>query len=315
MIITALAGGVGGAKLADGFSRLDLDLDLRVIVNTGDDFSLFGLQICPDLDTVCYNLAGLENPQTGWGREGDNWVTLQEIRALGGPDWFQLGGKDLAVHLERTRRLKEGQGLSQVTRDFCSTWGVEATVLPMSEDPVRTMVETDQGTLAFQDYFVRLACQPEVKGFIFQGASQASPAPGVSEAIKEADLVVICPSNPWVSIDPILAVPGIRDALERRSVLAVSPLIGGKAVKGPAAKMYQEMGIAPSALAIAEHYGPLLDGLMIDSQDRNMAQEIRQKMDQAPLVFLDDILMSTRAERIRVAKKVTEIGNQLGKEA
>jgi LPPG:FO 2-phospho-L-lactate transferase len=314
MKVAALAGGVGGAKLADGLSRLDPAVDLTVIVNTGDDFSLFGLQICPDLDTVCYNLAGLENSQTGWGREDENWVTLQEIQALGGPDWFQLGGKDLATHLERTRRLNEGQTLSEITKDLCSTWGIDTAVLPMSNDPVRTLVETEGGTLDFQDYFVRQACQPEVKGFTFQGASEAAPAPGVLEAIREADVVVICPSNPWVSIDPILAVPGIRGALEEKIVLGMSPLIGGKAVNGPAAKMYLEMGIEPSASAVARHYGRLLKGLIIDLQDRNLIPEILEKVDSSLAIFPEHILMKTREERISVANKVMDIASRLVKE-
>lgn len=314
MKVAALAGGVGGAKLADGLSRLDPALDLTVIVNTGDDFSLFGLQISPDLDTVCYNLAGLENPQTGWGREAESWVTLGEIQTLHGPDWFQLGDRDLATHLERSRRLLEGQTLSQITGDFCSSWGIRAEVLPMSDDPVRTLVETDAETMAFQDYFVRLACQPAVKGFVFQGAAEARPAPGVLEAIRGADLVVICPSNPWVSIDPILAVPGIRPALEDKIVLAMSPLIGGKAVKGPAAKMYREMGIEPSASAIADHYGQLLQGLVIDRKDQDKVDEIHEKWQGSLAVFTENTLMTTREERIQAANTVVEIGRQLVKE-
>jgi LPPG:FO 2-phospho-L-lactate transferase len=314
MKVTALAGGVGGAKLADGLSRLGESLDLTVIVNTGDDFLLFGLQICPDLDTVCYNLAGLENPQTGWGRDQESWNALQEIRSLEGPDWFQLGDKDLGTHLERTRRLKEGQKLSQITADFCFSWGIGAAVLPMSDDPRPTFVETDRGVLPFQDYFVRHRCQPAVQGFIFQGAEDAAPAPGVLEAISEADLIVICPSNPWVSIDPILAVPGIRNALEESRVLGLSPLIGGTAVKGPAAKMYREMGVEPSAAAVAAHYGRLLDGFIIDNQDRALANQINEDFGGVLQVFTEDILMKSREERIRLAGQVIDIGKDLVKE-
>ncbi len=314
MKVTALAGGVGGAKLADGLSRLDQSLDLTVIVNTGDDFSLFGLQICPDLDTVCYNLAGLENPQTGWGRNQESWVALQEIQTLDGPDWFKLGDKDLATHLERTRRLKEGQTLSQITADFCSSWGIGAAVLPMSDDPRPTFVKTDRGVLPFQEYFVRQRCLPAVQGFIFQGAKEAVPAPGVLEAIRDADLIVICPSNPWVSIDPILAVPGVVNELKEQHVLGMSPIIGGTAVKGPAAKMYREMGVEPSATAVAVHYGQLLDGFIIDNQDLVLADQIYEVLGGVLQVYTEDILMKNRKERIRLAGQVIDIGKDLVKE-
>jgi len=187
MKVAALAGGVGGAKLVDGISRMEKGPELTVIVNTGDDFSLFGLWISPDLDTVCYSLAGLENQDTGWGRGQESWETFEEIQTLGGPDWFQLGSKDLATHLERTRRLGAGQPLSQITADFCEAWGVQATVIPMSDDYVPTLVETNQGILPFQEYFVKLGCEPEVKGFEFHDVEKSRPAPGVLDAIKAAD--------------------------------------------------------------------------------------------------------------------------------
>lgn len=314
MKVAALAGGVGGAKLVDGISRLESTLELTVIVNTGDDFSLFGLWISPDLDTVCYNLAGLENQDTGWGRGQESWETYEGIQALGGPDWFQLGGKDLATHLERTRRLDDGQPLSQITADFCKAWGVQATVIPMSDDRVPTLVETNQGILPFQEYFVKLGCDPEVKGFKFQNVEKSSPAPGVLDALQAADLVLICPSNPWVSIDPILAVPGIRPVLENKTVLGVSPIIAGEAVKGPAAKMYREMGIQPSARAVAAHYGDLLDGFVIDDQDRDLQQEILSKGDGSLDLFTTNIWMKTRAERKAVAEQIMAIGRSLVKE-
>lgn len=314
MKVVALAGGVGGAKLADGVSRLEHAPELTVIVNTGDDFSLFGLWISPDLDTVCYNLAGLNNQETGWGRHQETWETWQGIQALGGPDWFKLGNKDLATHLERTRRLSAGQPLSQITADFCQTWGVRGTVIPMSDDRVPTLVETDQGVLAFQDYFVKRQAEPEVRGFIFHQVEDSKPAPGVLRAIQEADWVLICPSNPWVSIDPILAVPGIRAALESKVVLGVSPIIGGEAVKGPAAKMYREMGIRPSAGAVAAHYGDLLDGFVIDDQDRDLEREILSGWEGSLNLFSTDIWMKTRADRIAVAKEIVAIGRKLVKE-
>mgnify|MGYP001118838853 CR=1 FL=1 len=314
MKIVALAGGVGGAKLVDGISRSQDAPELTVVVNTGDDFSLFGLWISPDLDTVCYNLAGLENQETGWGRDQESWETLQGIQALGGPDWFKLGNKDLATHLERTRRLDAGEPLSRITADFCKAWGVQVSVIPMSDDRVPTLVKTAQGVLSFQKYFVRLGSEPEVKGFAFQGVEESRPAPGVLAAIQEADWVLICPSNPWVSIDPILAVPGIRDALERKIVLGVTPIIGGKAVKGPAAKMYREMGVQPSAGVVAAHYGDLLDGFVIDIQDQDLQQEIRAEWDGALNLFCANTWMKTRADRITVAQEVMAIGGSLVKE-
>ena len=211
MKIVALAGGVGGAKLADGLAQLLPPDDLTVVVNTGDDFEHLGLSISPDVDTVCYTLAGLANPETGWGLQAETFQVLDNIQKLGGPGWFHIGDKDLATHLERTRRLREGQSISQITRHFCQAWGVRHLVLPMSNDPVRTMVKTpDSGELSFQEYFVHRNCEPQVRGFRFAGIETAQPAPGVLSSIKAADAVVLCPSNPWVSIDPILALPGLR---------------------------------------------------------------------------------------------------------
>jgi LPPG:FO 2-phospho-L-lactate transferase len=277
MKIAALAGGVGGAKLAHGLAQNLASEDLTVIVNTGDDFEHYGLYICPDLDTVCYTLAGLANPETGWGRVDETWNAIRNEAELGGPGWFNLGDRDLGTHLERTRRLKEGQCLSEITRDFCKAWGVRHTVLPMSDSPVRTIVETEEGDLPFQEYFVQRRCEPRVKGFRFEGAESAEPAPGVLEAIRSADAVVVCPSNPWVSIDPILKVlsplPGGDGSGVR--VIAVSPIIGGQTVKGPAAKMYRELGIEPSALAVASHYRGLATDFVLDSVDKQLQGEIK----------------------------------------
>jgi LPPG:FO 2-phospho-L-lactate transferase len=314
MNVVALAGGVGGAKLADGLARLNPSPTLTVVVNTGDDFNLFGLHISPDLDTVCYNLAGMEQLNTGWGRADERWDAYQEIQKLGGPDWFRLGDKDLATHLERTRRLGSGEPLSKITADFCRVWEIDPAVLPMSDDSVPTMVLTDQGELAFQDYFVKLDCEPAVRGFRFQGVENSRPAPGVLEAIKRADLIVICPSNPWVSIDPILAVPGIRPALEEKLVLAISPIIAGETVKGPAAKMYLEMGISPSAGAVAKHYGNLLDGIMIDEQDKELIKGIKDRETHPLRVICADTWMKTREDRVRVAGEVLDFGQQIIKE-
>jgi LPPG:FO 2-phospho-L-lactate transferase len=302
MKIVALAGGVGGAKLADGLAQLLPPDDLTVVVNTGDDFEHLGLSISPDLDTVCYTLAGLANPQSGWGRQAETFQALENIQKLGGPVWFQIGDKDLATHLERTRRLREGQSLSQITMHFCRVWGVRYLVLPMSDQSVRTMVDTaDSGELPFQEYFVHRNCEPKVTGFRFVGMESARPAPGVLKSIGKADAVVICPSNPWVSIDPILALAGLRSALARKTVFAVSPIIGGQTVKGPAAKMYTELGIRPSALAVARHYGDLLSGFILDIVDESMAKEFTIP------IKITRTLMKTRADRRRLALDVLNL--------
>ena len=311
--VLALAGGVGGARLADGLAQLVPPADLTVVVNTGDDFQHFGLHISPDLDTVCYTLAGLANPATGWGRDGESWTVMEAISRLGGPLWFQLGDRDLGTHLERTRRLQEGQSLSEITRLFCQAWGVLLTVLPMSDDPVATQVHTAQGLLPFQEYFVHLRCEPQVTGFYFEGLHQARPAPGVLPAIQGADMVVVCPSNPWVSIAPILELSGIKPALQGRPVVAVSPIIAGQAVKGPAAKMYRELGIQPSAAAVAAHYGSQLDGgllsgFIIDGKDAAQAQAIA---DTGLAVLVTETLMLDAAGRRELAGKVLEFLNEL----
>jgi LPPG:FO 2-phospho-L-lactate transferase len=313
MKVVALAGGVGGAKLVDGLARALLAEDLAVIVNTGDDFEHLGLNICPDLDTVCYTLAGIANETTGWGRAGETWSAMESLAELGGPDWFRLGDRDLGTHLERTRRLREGHPLSQITRSFCQAWGVRPSIYPMSDDPVPTVVSTEEGELPFQEYFVRRRCQPRVKGFRFQGAERAAPAPRVLEALQAAQLVVICPSNPWVSVDPILAVPGVRDLVIARTVVAVSPLIGGRAVKGPAAKMFAELGLAPSALTVAHHYGAqsgggLLTGFILDGVDEDQRDPIVELGVQA---LVADTLMKTPSDRLRLAEKALNFGEQL----
>lgn len=311
MKIVALAGGVGGAKLAHGLAQVVPAKDLTVVVNTGDDFEFLGLKICPDLDTVCYTLGEIANPETGWGRADETWHALESLRVLGAPTWFRLGDRDLATHLERTRRLKAGETLHQITRHFCRAWNINSTVLPMSDQAVPTQVETAGGTLPFQEYFVREGCQPQVRGFHFQDVELAEPAPGVLDAIQEASLAVICPSNPWVSIDPILAVSPIQEYLARKPVLAVSPLIGGKAVKGPAAKMFREMGLEPSARAVAEHYGALLDGFVIDEEDQASLEDIQTLQSGSLSVFTADTWMKTPQDRVRFAAEVLEMGKTL----
>ena len=307
MKVLALAGGVGGAKLAEGLAQI-LGNDLTIIVNTGDDFEHFGLKICPDLDTVCYTLAGLANPITGWGRVDETWHALGTISSLGGPDWFNLGDRDLGTHLERTRRIKAGQPLSKITQDFCHSWGVEPRVLPMSDDPISTVVNSEDGPLAFQDYFVKRQCKPRVTGFRFEGMASARPAPGVISAIRESSLVVICPSNPWVSIDTILALQSLRLELNTKPVIAVSPIIGGKAVKGPVVKMYAEIGIRPSALAVAKHYGSLLEGFVFDQQDSCFEPDI-QALGLEPLIT--NTIMISSSDRKKLASEILVLGRRL----
>lgn len=301
MKIVALAGGVGGAKLVDGLAQVLPQDDLTVIVNTGDDFEHLGLHIAPDLDTVSYTLAGLANPDTGWGRGGETWQVLSNLERLGGPAWFRLGDRDLATHLERTRLLALGQPLSEVTARFCTAWGIRVCVLPMTDQPVHTVVRTDQGELAFQEYFVHRRCEPKVNGFEFMGSSAALPAPGVLESIAAADAVVVCPSNPWVSIGPILAIPGIRQAVRRRASVAISPIIAGATVRGPAAKMYAEMGITPSAAAVADHYHDLIRGFVLDDRDSKLQEEVSRYIS---WVLVTQTLMKTSQDRRQLAERV-----------
>ena len=297
MKIVALAGGVGGAKLAHGLAQILSPEELTIIVNTGDDFEHYGLYICPDLDTVCYTLAGLANPETGWGRVDETWNVIQNASNLGGPSWFNLGDQDLGTHLERTRRLHEGHTLSQITRDFCKAWDIGHTVLPMSDQPVRTIVETDEGELAFQEYFVHRRCEPRVKGFRFDGADKAEPASGACEALQAADAIIFCPSNPWVSIDPILKViPKIM-----KPVTAVSPIIGGQTVKGPAAKMYSELGIEPSAFAVANHYRGLVSRFVLDTIDSQLGESVRGLNMQT---LVTNTLMKSHDDRKQLASDV-----------
>jgi LPPG:FO 2-phospho-L-lactate transferase len=299
--IVALTGGVGGSKLADGLATVLPHEHLTLIVNTADDFEHVGLIICPDVDTVIYTLAGVANPQTGWGRANETWSFMQALEELGGPTWFQLGDRDLAVHVERTRRLREGQALSLVIEHIRRSLGVSVRILPMSDQPVRTIVLTEEGELPFQRYFVERKCEPRVTGFRYAGIETALPGPGVLDAIAEADAVVFCPSNPWVSLDPILSVRGIREAVQAKPVLGVSPIVGGKAIKGPAAKMYKEMGIQPSAITFTEHYHDLLSGVLIDAQDEGLLQtgappEVH--------VRVTNTIMKDREDRKRLAAEV-----------
>jgi LPPG:FO 2-phospho-L-lactate transferase len=301
--VVALAGGVGGAKLADGLAQVLQPEQLTIIVNTADDFTHLGLRISPDLDTVCYTLADMANPETGWGRINETWNVFERLKKMGMPDWFQLGDSDIATHLVRRMWLNEGRTLSQITQDFCKLWGLRERVLPMSDDTVQTWVYTSEGDLEFQEYFAHHKCEPRVNGFKFEGVEKSKPAPGVLEAIDECEVAIICPSNPWVSIDPILSVPNIKQALSNHMVIAVSPIIGGKTIKGPAAKMFTELGIRPSALAVTRHYEDLIHSIVIDNSDKDYSMEIN-KLGIHP--FLTNILMRERSDRGRLAKEIID---------
>ena len=269
--VVALCGGVGGAKLAHGLSLALPPDELSVIVNTGDDFRHLGLHIAPDLDSVVYALAGLSDPDRGWGRRDETWTFMAALKGLGGESWFQLGDGDLAMHVERSRLLAKGATLSDVTAQMCRSLGIAVRVLPMSDDPVRTRVRTTEGWLEFQEYFVHRRCEPVVREFTFAGAELARVQPDALAALQRDDLraIIICPSNPFVSIEPILAVPGIHAAIQQSDapVVAVTPIIGGKAIKGPAAKMMAELGLAVSGAAVARHYVGIIDGFIIDRED------------------------------------------------
>jgi LPPG:FO 2-phospho-L-lactate transferase len=270
-LVVALSGGIGGAKLVLGLSRSMPPADLLVIVNTSDDFEHLGLAISPDLDTVTYTLAGLDDPRRGWGRRNETWTFMSALAPLGGETWFQLGDGDLAIHVERTRRLRAGESLSVITADFCRRLGIATRVVPMTDDQVRTRLETDRGLLEFQDYFVRRGCAPVLLKVTYAGAPTARAHSDALAALHDPRLraVVICPSNPLLSIEPVLAVPGISDAIAgcAAPVIAVSPIIGGRAVKGPTAKMMAELGVPVTAAAVARRYAHLLDGYVLDHAD------------------------------------------------
>jgi LPPG:FO 2-phospho-L-lactate transferase len=300
--VLALSGGIGGAKLALGLYRVLPPGALTVIANTGDDFEHLGLAISPDIDTLLYTLAGLDNPETGWGRRGETWTFMQALEQLGGATWFKLGDGDLATHVERTRRLAGGESLSQIIDDFRRRLGISARLLPMSDDPVRTRVRTPAGWLDFQDWFVGRRCAPVVRELVFAGAETARPQPEFLAALADPGLraVVICPSNPFISIDPILAVPGVREALRagRASVVAVSPIIGGQAVKGPTAKIMAELGLPVDAAAVARHYGDILDLYIADEADAPAVVGL-----DVPVV-LTRTLMTTLSDREALARAV-----------
>jgi LPPG:FO 2-phospho-L-lactate transferase len=302
--VLALSGGIGGAKLALGLYRILPPGALTVVANTGDDFKHLGLAISPDIDTLLYTLAGLDNPELGWGRRDETWTFMAALASLGGETWFNLGDGDLATHVERTRRLATGETLSEITDDFRRRLRISARLLPMTDDPVRTRLLTADGWLDFQDYFVRERCAPAVREIAFAGAGEARPQPDFLATLVDKNLraVVICPSNPFISIDPILGLPGVCEALSACAapVIAVSPIIGGKAVKGPTAKMMAELGLPVGAAAVARHYGDILDLYIADEADTEEIHGLG-----VPVIFARTLMLSLE-EREGLARVVLE---------
>lgn len=312
--IVALAGGVGGAKMAQGLLHAADDIELTVVVNTADDFELYGLRISPDLDTVMYTLAGIANPATGWGIEGDTRHTLDGIGAYGIENWFLLGDRDFATHILRTMWLNEGATLAEVTKRLADGLDVSARIVPMTNDPVATVIQTPQGTLAFQDYFVRRRQEDDVLGVRFDGIEGAAAPAEALDAIEAADLIVFAPSNPIVSIGPLLGVGDLRRGIEASTApkVAISPIIGGKALKGPADKMLTTLGHEPSAAGVARILQPFIDGFVVDEQDRGFVPEIEALGLRARAL---QTIMGDRDDRARLGRDVIDFGWSLRTDA
>lgn len=305
--ILAITGGVGGAKLALGLAKVLNPEELLFAVNTGDDFTHFGLHIAPDIDSLTYALAEQNNQELGWGRAGETWHFIETMASLGGEDWFRLGDKDLAIHMRRTQLLEEGATLTAATAAISRAMGIQHTIAPMSDDPVRTVVHTDAGALAFQHYFVRERCAPAVTGFEFAGIDRANLNPLLAGWLNSCDGVIICPSNPYVSVDPLLGLPGMRSALQALPVVAVSPIVGGIAIKGPAAKMMQELDVPASAPAVARHYQGLLNGFVLDNTDADEAAHI-----EVPTLTTQTI-MDSLERKVQLAEACLEFLSSLAK--
>ena len=303
--VVALAGGVGGAKLAYGLAQIVPPESLTIIVNSADDFEHLSLHIAPDVDTVMYTLAGIANPKTGWGVKDEGWNTMAALARYGGPNWFQLGDRDLATHLLRTQWLRQGYPYTWVTKELCRRLGVRCAILPMTEDLVRTMVQTEDGELAFQEYFVEKQWQPVVKSIRFAGVEVAQPSREVVSAIRTADVIVFCPSNPLVSIDPILALPNMRRiiAASRAPKVAVSPIVGGQALKGPAAKIMTELGMEVSPVGVARHLREVLTGFVLDHVD-----EAHQGMitDMGLRTLVTGTVMLNNEDRVKLSREVLD---------
>ncbi len=310
MNFLALAGGVGCAKLAEGLTRAIGAEQLAVIVNTADDFVLHGLHISPDIDTVLYTLAGLANPETGWGIAGDTWENFGMLERYGASPWFRLGDRDLATHLLRTQLISEGATLSEATNILARRLGVTTRILPMSDDPVHTLVDTDKGALPFQEYFVREHWQPVVRALLYEGSAEAEPAATMLRRIETADTIVICPSNPYLSIDPILSLRGVHDVLLNASapIIAVTPIVAGEALKGPAAKLMRELGVEASAVEVARHYSDFINGFILDQRDADLRPRI-EAMGMGVLVT--DTIMNNADDRARLACEIVAFADEL----
>lgn len=305
--VLALAGGVGGAKLAVGLARILSPDALTVVVNTGDDETFYGLHISPDIDTVTYSLAGLANPDTGWGVAGDTFNALETLGRLGAETWFGLGDHDLALHLRRTEMLRDGMTLSEVTGELARRMGVDHPIVPMSDEPVRTIIESDDGEMSFQEYFVHRRSEPAVRGLRFHGVDSAKPAPAFKAALERADAIVFCPSNPFLSIDPMLALPGVRDLVAAARVprVVVSPIIGGRAVKGPAARIFETLANKPpSALAVAEHYSGIATHFVMDNEDEPSREAVEAL---GYTVLVTGTLMTSDAHKVALASALCDM--------
>jgi len=310
--VLALAGGVGGGKLARGLAAVLPPEQFTIAVNTADDFVHLGLHISPDIDSVLYALADSNDLERGWGLAGETWNFMAALERLGGETWFKLGDRDLATHVLRTEALAAGRTLTEATAMLARRLGIAHAVVPMSDDPVRSIVQTGEGDLAFQDYFVRRQCNPKFRGVRFQGVKNARPSAELRDALARAQAIIITPSNPFVSIDPILSLPGISDTLRQsqRPVVAVSPIVGGKAVKGPLAKMMSELGVEPSALGVARHYGPLVDAWVIDDLDRALQPAIEAL---GCRVRVCNTLMRTLDDKRRLAHDTLELAFEMAR--
>ncbi|MFT5210047.1 MAG: LPPG:FO 2-phospho-L-lactate transferase [Flavobacterium sp.] len=309
----AISGGVGGAKLALGLSKLLSAEQLNIVANTGDDFSHLGYYICPDLDTVMYTLAELSNRELGWGQAGETWHFLDALERLGGDTWFRLGDRDLATHAQRTHLLNTGRSLSEVTKTICDALGIKHSIIPMSDSKIATQVHINTGEkLAFQYYFVRDRCLPKVSGFEFSGIEKSKGSPQFISSLNDKNLncVIICPSNPFVSVDPVLKIPGVLDAMRRADapIIAVSPIVAGIAIKGPAAKMMGELGMPETALAVAKHYQGRIDGFVIDESDAAMKHDIEAL---GIRVLVCPTIMQTLEDRVELAESCLQFAQKL----
>mgnify|MGYP000657407286 CR=1 FL=1 len=303
MKIAALAGGVGAAKFLEGLVRVVPPKNISIIVNTGDDEEFYGLYVCPDLDIITYTLAGIVDKNKGWGIKGDTFNCLQMLSKYGYETWFKLGDKDLATHIHRTLLLKQGHRLTEVAEDIARKLGVKAKIIPMTDNRVRTMIVTDRGVLKFQEYFVREKTKVKVKKVYYEGIEKATPSPEALQALREADLVIVCPSNPILSIGPIISLRGIREELRRKKVTAISPIVGGKALKGPTDRLMKDLGIEPSAYSIAVLYKDFLDLLIIDEVDRHLKKEIEKL---GIKVEVTNTVMKTIEDKINLARFTIE---------